>query len=693
MLSYTRFAWQPCAAVLLTAYASSIGATDAPRATDPLDRNSVMLPMKDGVRLFACLTMPQAARSGTKIPALLTMDPYAVDRCVDNGRSTFRGLAQAGYAVAYVHVRGSGLSEGVLPAREYSEQELSDAKEVIEWLARQSWSTGKVGMFGASWSGFNALQVAMQNPPALKAIVAAVATEDMYHEDARYQDGIMRFDDWDAFADLQLIAIPEPNDPFDEAGLRKRFDQPPWSLMYLQHQRDGAFWRTGIRLDAPSGRLTVPTLMIGGWYDGYRPAILRALDNAKGPVRAVVGPWEHERNQPAPLANELAVALQWWDYWLKSVNNGALEAPQLVAYMRRPYQPRVGIGAVPGEWRAVQQWSDRRKNPLRLYLAPGHALQDEPGPEATEQLRYVASGGTEAGIWWGDPMPDQRPADAYSLIYESRPLQRELDLLGSPEVLLSVSSSATRANWMVRLEDVAPDGTVTLITGKAINGTHRDSDASPQALTPGQMYHLKIPLLFTSWVYERGHRIRIAVSNALFPMYWPTPEAMTTSLQLGGQAASSLTLPVIPSMPPEAAATAAALVGSRNLSRQDAEAAPAEVDLHWIGPAHIERDVPKASTIVRYGYGYHGDFNVSTAPGDTMFLEYEVSDNDPARARVTARVIAERIWQGHKVRWQGKTEITSDRTQFHYLHEREMLSDGKVVREKTWTTDVPRDYQ
>jgi hypothetical protein len=320
-------------------------------------------------------------------------------------------------------------------------------------------------------------------------------------------------------------------------------------------------------------------------------------------------------------------------------------------------------------------------------------LLEKPGPDASEQLRYVATGGSEVGIWWGDPMPDQRPADAYSLVYESQPLQQELNLLGSPEVRLSVSSTATRANWMVRLEDVAPDGTVTLITGKAINGTHRDSDVNPQPLTPGRVYALSIPLLFTSWIYERGHRIRVAVSNALFPMYWPTPEPMTTGLELGGEAASSLTLPIIPPAPPGAAEAAAALVGSRNLSRQVADAAPAEVDLHWIGPAHIERDVPKASAVVRYGYGYHGDFNVSTAPGDTMFLEYEASDDDPAHVRVTARVIAERTWQGHKVRWQGKTQITSDGTQFHYVHERQMLRDGEVVREKHWTQEVPRDYQ
>ena len=685
--------WAACAGLLMAPLASGASTADQPQISDPLDRKAVTVPMPDGVGLFACLTMPRGVGAAKKVPALLTMDPYAVDRCTDSGRSLFLGLAQAGYTVAYVHVRGTGLSQGVLPAREYSEQELSDAQTLVDWLARQRWSTGKVGMFGASWSGFNALQVAMRNPPALKAIAAAVATEDMYHEDARYQDGIMRFDDWDAFADLQLIAVPEPMDPFDEVTLKNRFDQPPWSLLYLQHQRDGDFWRRGIRLDQPSARLSVPTLMIGGWYDGYRPAILRALEHATGPVHAVVGPWEHERNQPMPLANQLAIAVQWWDYWLKDKRNGALEAPQLVAYMRRPYLPKVGIGAVPGEWRAVQRWPDPRQSQVRFYFGVGHAMQDAPSSRGTEELRYVPTGGIEAGIWWGDPMPDQRPADAYSLTYESQPLREELQVLGSPIVRLNVSSSGTRANWMVRLEDVAPDGSVTQITGKAINGTHRASDVSPTALGAGDVYSLDVPLLFTSWIFEYGHRIRVAVSNALFPMYWPTPEPMTTKLALGGEGGSGLTLPVMPPAEPGAAAAAAALVGSQNLSQRQAEAAAGEVDLHWIGPAHIERDVPKATTIVRYGYGYHGEFNVSTTPGDTMLLEYETSDNDPAHAHVTARVITERLWQGKKVQWQGETQITSDDTQFHYRHRRQLLQDGEVVRERIWTKDVPRDYQ
>ncbi len=654
-----------------------------------VDRQEVEIPMSDGVRLYACLSLPRARKADERFPALLSTDPYAgkcdPDPLVTAGRPWYASYAQAGYIVAYVHARGTGRSEGVFPPREYSEQELNDAVALIDWLARQPWSTGKVGMFGASWSGFNALQIAMRNPPALKAIVSHVASENMYDEDVRYYHGILHFSDWSGFADLQLITSPPPTDPFDEDTLRKRFDQPPWSLAYLQQQRDGDFWRRSIRLDRPTGHLGVPTLMIGGWYDGYRMAVLRAMEHAQAPVQAVVGPWVHRMNSPAPAADLGQLAAHWWDYWLKDKQNGVLKAPELLAYMRRPYLPQVGLAAVPGEWRAVQRWPPEQLIHRTLYLGEDRSLQEALRNPVSQQLRYVASSGNEAGIWFGNPMPDQRPADAYSLIYESAPVREELHLLGTPQAHLRISTSATRANVMVRLEDVAPDGSVTQITGGAVNGTQRNSSIDPQPLQPGELYDLVVSLAFTSWIFEPGHRIRIAVSNALFPMFWPTPERMTTRIELGGTAGSRVTLPLIPRQSADDAKSAASLALSRNLSRQEADTVPPDTGEHWFGPAHIERDVAGGRTLIRYAYGYPGL--------STMLQEYETSDTDPAHSRATTRVSYERKWQDHVVRWQGVTEIKSDAKAFHYMHRRQLLRDGTIVREKVWTRDVPRDFQ
>ena len=99
---------------------------------------------------------------------------------------------------------------------------------------------------------------------------------------------------------------------------------------------------------------------------------------------------------------------------------------------------------------------------------------------------------------------------------------------------------------MARLSDVAPDGTTTLITGAGLNGAQRESDTDPKDLLPEKIYPLRIDMHVTSWVFPSGHRIRIAISNALWPMLWPTPFPMTTVLALGGENASRLVLPVVP---------------------------------------------------------------------------------------------------------------------------------------------------
>jgi hypothetical protein len=181
-----------------------------------------------------------------------------------------------------------------------------------------------------------------------------------------------------------------------------------------------------------------------------------------------------------------------------------------------------------------------------LYLYDAHVLSTDPSKPAEHQLRYVPSVGVEAGFWWGELLADQRPVDAFSLTYDSAPLKTELAMLGRPHALLRASSSAPLADWFVRLSDVAPDGTVTQVTGAGLNGAQRDNASDPKELVPNHTYSLDIEMHLATWTFPAGHRIRLSVSNALWPMVWPTPYAMTTALQLGGESGSRLTLPLVP---------------------------------------------------------------------------------------------------------------------------------------------------
>ena len=187
------------------------------------------------------------------------------------------------------------------------------------------------------------------------------------------------------------------------------------------------------------------------------------------------------------------------------------------------------------------------KGRRRCNLTQEHTLAAAADPQrASHALAYVPSTGEAAGFWWGELTPDQRSSDAWSLVYDSGPLPEDIEILGFPKALLRGSADAPLANWFVRLSDVAPDGQVTLVTGAGLSGAQRESASRPSPLERGKTYPFDVEMHFTSWVFPKGHRVRLAVSNALWPMIWPTPYAMTTQLSVGGADGSRLVLPVIP---------------------------------------------------------------------------------------------------------------------------------------------------
>ena len=249
------------------------------------------IPMKDGVRLAVTLYMPEGAKPGEKFPAILEYHPYRKDDATAEGDyGLYSYFTRRGYVCARVDIRGFGTSEGVPTDREYSQQEQADGLQIITWLAHQSWSNGNVGMMGISWSGFNSLQMAMLHPPELKAILAAAATDELFHDDIHFIDGMVHIDEFELNMDMAPGMTGAPDYTLDEQILGPRFDAPPWSLLYLKHQRDGPFWRSPVR---PLSEIKVPSFLIGGMMDGYRDSIPAMLEQTKAPIKAIVGPWNH----------------------------------------------------------------------------------------------------------------------------------------------------------------------------------------------------------------------------------------------------------------------------------------------------------------------------------------------------------------------------------------------------------------
>ncbi len=363
----------------------------------------VWIPMKDGVRLAATLYMPDGAKPGEKFPAVLDYLPYRKDDSTAAGDYPKNAyFARRGYVGARVDIRGFGASEGRPTDREYSEQEQIDGEQVIHWLATQPWSNGRVGMYGISWGGFNALQMAMRNPPELKAIIATDATEELFHDDIHYIDGMMHVDEFELNMDMAPGMTGAPDYTLDESVLGPRFDAAPWSLLYFKHQRDGTFWRSPVR---PLSEIKVPCFLIGGLVDGYRDSIPRMLEQVKAPIRALIGPWNHSNPNDADFGPRIEWredAVRWWDYWLKGRDTGVLQDPKLVIFMRHWFPPDPNLETVPGEWRAENTWPPRDAKSSTLYLQSNHTLASAVSRPDTHSLKYIPSIGVEAGFWWGE---------------------------------------------------------------------------------------------------------------------------------------------------------------------------------------------------------------------------------------------------------------------------------------------------
>jgi putative CocE/NonD family hydrolase len=211
-------------------------ATEKP-ATYGMEIRPATIAMADGIRLAADLYQPTGGKAGEKFPVLLEYLPYRKQEARSRDWAVYSYFVTRGYVVAKVDIRGTGNSEGRLIPYEYSEVEQKDGDAVIDWLSKQPWSNGNVGMFGISWGGFNSIQMAARRVPALKAIVAIDATEDLFQDDVHYMDGIMHLDSWEMSMDLDNSRPGAPDYKIDDDNFRNRFDTEPWMLTYKNRQR------------------------------------------------------------------------------------------------------------------------------------------------------------------------------------------------------------------------------------------------------------------------------------------------------------------------------------------------------------------------------------------------------------------------------------------------------------------------
>jgi putative CocE/NonD family hydrolase len=433
-----------------------------PRRTETVD---AWIPTRDGTRLHARIQLPVDALDDP-VPALLEYLPYRKDDWTaprDAARHPW--YAGHGYASVRVDVRGTGDSEGLL-LDEYTPAELADGVDVVGWLAAQPWCTGRVGMFGISWGGFNALQVAALAPDALRAVVTVCSTDDRYDNDVHYTGGAVLGIDMAGWSGTMLAFTARPPDPavVGERWLpmwRERLEAAePFLHRWLAHPERDDYWRHGSVCEDPSA-IRAAVLAVGGWNDPYRDTVLRLLSTLDAPVRGIVGPWAHRYPDielpPGPAIGFLQETLRWWDRWLKDEPTGVEDDPPLRAWIQEPVRPATTYPERPGRWVGTPVVGETTHE---LALGTGSEPVVVAAPDHT---------GIDAGRYFpfGNPTdlpPDQRAEDGRSVCFDLGPLPERVEILGRPVVRLRLDADRPAAAVVVRLCTVDDDGASTLVT-------------------------------------------------------------------------------------------------------------------------------------------------------------------------------------------------------------------------------------
>lgn len=668
--------------------------TEFPHAVREIEHT--WIPLSDGCRLAARIWLPADAEDHP-VPAILEYIPYRKnDWMAASDAERHPYFAGHGYASVRVDLRGSGDSDGIL-LDEYLRQEQDDALEVLSWLAAQPWCTGNVGMMGISWGGFNSLQVAARRPRELKTIITVCSTADRYADDIHHIGGCVLACGMLSWASAMLAFNARPPDPnvvgerWREMWLDRLKHTPPFIEAWLSHQRRDTYWKQGSPCEDYAA-IACPVYAVGGWADPYAHAVLNMLAGLKVPRKGLIGPWAHVypyKGVPGPAIGFLQECLRWWDYWLKGVETGIMDEPMLRVWMQKSIEPRPCYAVRPGRWVAESSWPPSQITPRRYALNAG-TLDEAPAVETRIEYLGLQTTGLDAGAWWGygssgEVASDQRSEDGRSLSFTSAPLNAPMELLGFPEVTLTLASDRPSALVAVRLCDVAPTGTSTLITRGILNLTHRDSDEEPTPLLPGRRYSVTVRLRACAWTLTAGHRLRVGVSPTYWPWTWPSPEAVTLSLFTG--AGCRLDLPVRaprkedeelqpfeePEIAPPLAVQVLRQLPGGPIVRQDR--ATGRVDL-----IH-EKDLGRSYRIVRNGIE-NVEWNRET---------YSIVEGDALSALVRCEstiAIGSNDW---RTRIETSSMMSADAKAFHVTNVLDAYEGNTRIFTETWTITVPRD--
>lgn len=558
-------AWPPAAKYLASRPATYRG----------IVRTSQYLTVRDGVKIAIDLNLPLGLKPGEKIPAILHQTRYYRSHDVGwrirfltrNWPSLPKVFVPRGYAWIDMDVRGTGASFGHWPYP-WSPDEIRDGSEVVEWIVHQPWSNGKVGATGLSYDGGCAELLLANRHPAVQASAPQFILFDAY-ADVAFPGGICLTSFLTAWGNLDrvldanftpsLTALMPGFVRSSYHGVRPVDDDPDRSLMaqaIREHEsnldvkamaekivyRDDAPWPPGTAIDASSPFAHAADVsasgaaleIVDGWFDaGFANAAIKRYLTYKNPSRLIIGPWNHggwENASPFNRSGKTAFKsdgelLRFFDHYLEEVPNGiANEKPILYFTMGEE------------QWKTADRWPPPEARSTSFYFAEGRRLSLNPpaDDDASDGYHVDLGAGTGLTSRWDltTPViyPDRRKADVKLLCYTTAPLNSDMEVTGHPQVTLFATSSATDGEFFAYLEDVDPKGRVIYVTEGELRALHRKlSDDPPYhqvgpyhsfkrsdalALVPGEVTELTFEIQPTSYLFRRGHSVRLALAGA-----------------------------------------------------------------------------------------------------------------------------------------------------------------------------------
>ena len=497
------------------------------------------IPMTDGVVLSARIWRPECEG---RFPAILEYIPYRkrdMVRARDERNHPY--FASQGFVCLRVDMRGSGDSEGAMRDM-YCEEELSDARQVIEWIAGQHWCDGSVGMFGTSWGGTSSLQAAIDSPLPLKAVIANCSTGNRFEDDIHWMGGCLLTDSFEWGATLPAILAAPPDSttvgPDWMAQWQRRLAQLEFPLdQWISHKTKNDYWKRG-SVSLCAERLNVPVLAVGGWSDRYSNSVVDLVSRRPDICWGIIGPWGHhypDVGNPGPSIGFQEVALQWWNCWLKPSGKRPIW-PRIRLWRREFDKPQIQISARSGAW---VQYDYPAAFSETTYFLTKFGLKSKPDLTGSfvkvpnEISHGRCSGDTGYFGRPNDLPPDQAEDDKRCLCFDSETLGRELDFIGNVEMSVEVVRDRQDAQLACRLCEVSSDGQSNLVSRQVLNLALDESREGTAVFKPRQRQRYTVRFPAMAYKFSKGNRIRLAIGTSYWPLVWPSPVHSDIRLAVG----------------------------------------------------------------------------------------------------------------------------------------------------------------